>query len=344
MLSFILFLASAFTSDINRLKRTQSQDGLGQHTTWRPGNFSSPWSLDCYCFGSRLKYLDPVYTTTAGEIADIPDPLWLAKLDEAVRSLQAATTDYTTAEESMQAVLDQYPGWRWDGAQWVQEENGWPGGGQQEPAAAGGGGYPTLQEEYPGSLQGGEANVDQDAYLRQGSFPNQQQDYSSQEPHSIHQEDQASPHQASPEPPGGSSPEQESSPSHTVTDPTPSPEGFLGFNPSFLPPVAETPSYEGNVQKATFDPATLPPARKASLTDPASRLSNHIQLLFVLFYKSLHYRPGLHRQSSLGRSRQSSTSEPPSSLQPPPPSQQPPSSFQPPPSFQHQVTTGSSQT
>ena len=243
----------------------------------------------------------------------------------------------------MQAVLDQYPGWRWDGAQWVQEENGWPGGGQQEPAAAGGGGYPTLQEEYPGSLQGGEANVDQDPYLRQGSFHNQQQDYSSQEPHSIHQEDQASPHQASPEPPGGSSPEQESSPSHTVTDPTPSPEGFLGFNPSFLPPVAETPSYEGNVQKATFDPATLPPARKASLTDPASRLSNHIQLLFVLFHKSPHYRPGLHRQSSLGRSRQSSTSEPPSSLQPPPPSQQPPLRFQPPPSIQPQVTTGSSQ-
>ena len=34
---------------------------------------------------SRLKYLDPVYTTTAGEIADIPDPEWLAKLEEAVR-------------------------------------------------------------------------------------------------------------------------------------------------------------------------------------------------------------------------------------------------------------------
>ena len=33
---------------------------------------------------SRLKYLDPVYTTTAGEIADIPDPEWLAKLEEAV--------------------------------------------------------------------------------------------------------------------------------------------------------------------------------------------------------------------------------------------------------------------
>merc|ERR1712013_617693 len=47
---------------------------------------------------TRLKYLDPVYTTSAGEMADIPDPVWLAKLDEAVRSLQAApTTEYTMA-------------------------------------------------------------------------------------------------------------------------------------------------------------------------------------------------------------------------------------------------------
>ena len=36
---------------------------------------------------SRLKYLDPVYTTTAGEIADIPDPEWLAKLEEAVSKI-----------------------------------------------------------------------------------------------------------------------------------------------------------------------------------------------------------------------------------------------------------------
>jgi len=273
---------------------------------------------------TRLKYLDPVYTTTAGEIADIPDPEWLAKLEVAVRSLQAATTDYTMAEETMQAVMqeqyqagqvqEQYPGWRWDGVQWVQEqeENGWSGGQQEQ--GAGGGGYPTLQEEYTGSLQGGEANADQDAYLRQQenyyNQQQQQQDFSSQEPYSNRQE---SPHQeASPEPPGGSSPEQEESPSHTVADPTPSPpEGFLGFNPSSLPPVAETPSYETNAQRASFDPATLPPPRRTSVTDPPSR-------------------PGLHRQGSLGRSRQSSTSEPP------PPSLQPPSILQPPSNLQTQ--------
>ena len=172
-------------------------------------------------------------------------------------------------------LQEQYPGWRWDGAQWVQEENGWPGA-QQEQAAAGVEGFPTLQEEYTGSLlQGGEANADQDAYLRQENYyQQQQQDYSSQEPYSNRQE---SPHKTSPEPPGGISPEQhEPSPSHTVTDPTPSPpEGFLGFNPSSLPPVAETPAYnEANAQRASFDPSTLPPPRRTSVTDPPSRLIN----------------------------------------------------------------------
>merc|ERR550517_751632 len=171
-----------------------------------------------------------------------------------------------------QAVMqEQYSGWRWDGAQWVQEENAWPGVQQEQSAAAGGEGFPTLQEEYTGSLQGGEVNADPDAYLRQENYyqQQQQQDYSSQEPYSNRQE---SPHKASPELPGGSSPEQEASPSHTVTDPTPSPpEGFLGFNPSSLPPVAETPAYEANAQRASFDPSTLPPPRRTSLTDPPSR-------------------------------------------------------------------------
>ena len=172
----------------------------------------------------------------------------------------------------MQAVMqEQYPGWRWDGVQWVQEESGWPGAQQEPASAAGGGGYQTLQEEYTGSLQGGEANADQDAYLRQENYYNkQQQDYSSQEPYSNRQELHGSqePQEASPEPPGGSSPEQEVSPSHTVADPTPSPpEGFLGFNPSsFLPPMSETPAYEAN------DPSTLPPPRRTSLTDAPSRL------------------------------------------------------------------------
>ena len=144
------------------------------------------------------------------------------------------------AEESMQAVMqEQYPGWRWDGVQWVQEESGWPGAQQEED--------------------------------------NQQEpDYSSQEPYSNRQEHHGSqePQEASPEPPGGSSPEQEASPSHTVTDPTPSPpEGFLGFNPSnlSLPPVSETPAYEENAQRATFDLSTLPPPRRTSLTDAPSR-------------------------------------------------------------------------
>ena len=182
------------------------------------------------------------------------------------------------AEESMQAVMqEQYPGWRWDGIQWVQEESGWPGAQQEEASAAGVGGYQTLQEEYTGSLQGGEANADQDAYLRQENYYNQQQqDYSSQEPYSNRQEHHGSqePQEASPEPPGGSSPEQAASPSHTVTDPTPSPpEGFLGFNPSnlSLPPVSETPAYEADAQRATFDLSTLPPPRRTSLTDAPSR-------------------------------------------------------------------------
>ena len=173
-------------------------------------------------------------------------------------------------EQYLGQVQEQYPGWRWDGVQWVQEENGWPGAQQEQAAAAGGvEGFPTLQEEYTGSLQG-EANADQDAYLRQENYYQQQQDFSSQEPYSNRQE---SPHKTSPEPPGGSSPEQEPSPSHTVTDPTPSPpEGFLGFSPSSLPPVAETPAYEANAQRASFDPSTLPPPRRISLTDPPSRL------------------------------------------------------------------------
>ena len=168
-------------------------------------------------------------------------------------------------------VQEQYPGWRWDGVQWVQEENAWSGAQQEQVAAAGGEGFPTLQEEYTGSLQGGEANADPDAYLRQENYyQQQQQDFSSQEPYSNRQE---SPQKTSPEPPGGSSPDQEPSPSHTVTDPTPSPpEGFLGFNPSSLPPVAETPAYEANAQRASFDPSTLPPPRRTSLTDPPSRL------------------------------------------------------------------------
>merc|ERR1719204_1333944 len=53
-------------------------------------------------------------------------------------------------EESMQ-VVDQYPGWRWDGAPWVAEETGgWPGAGGQQQDQAASTGYPTLQEEYVG--------------------------------------------------------------------------------------------------------------------------------------------------------------------------------------------------
>merc|ERR1719309_1900403 len=37
------------------------------------------WVAATHHLATRLKYLDPVYTTSAGEIADIPDPAWLAK-------------------------------------------------------------------------------------------------------------------------------------------------------------------------------------------------------------------------------------------------------------------------
>ena len=236
------------------------------------------WVAATHHLATRLKYLDPVYTTSAGEIADIPDPAWLAKLDEAVRSLQAApTTEYTMAEESMQ-VVDQYPGWRWDGAQWVAEETGgWPGAGGQQQDQAASAGYSTLQEEYVGSLQGEEVNVEQqEAYSSQENYysQQQQQDYTSQDPYK--QEGHESPlgsqdQKASPEPPGGSSPEQEASPSHTISNPTPG--GFLGFNPSSLPPVGDMPAFDPSAQRASFDPATLPPIpeRRTSLNDHIPR-------------------------------------------------------------------------
>jgi hypothetical protein len=55
------------------------------------------WTLGVRHLAHRLKYLDPVYTTTAGELADIPDPDWLATLDAAVERLQGAAPDITAA-------------------------------------------------------------------------------------------------------------------------------------------------------------------------------------------------------------------------------------------------------
>ena len=138
-------------------------------------------------------------------------------------------------------------------------------------------GYSTLQEEYVGSLQGEEVNVDQqEAYSSQENYysQQQQQDYTSQDPYK--QEGHESPlgsqdQKASPEPPGGSSPEQEASPSHTISNPTPG--GFLGFNPSSLPPVGDMPAFDPSAQRASFDPATLPPIpeRRTSLNDHIPR-------------------------------------------------------------------------
>jgi hypothetical protein len=113
------------------------------------------WPLGAQHLAHRLKYLDPVYTTSAGELAEIPDPEWLATLDAAVARLQGAAPDTTAAgaaldtteysvEQHVAEYEEQYTEYegvryRWDPTlqQWQPlEQQAAAPAGWSEPAAA----------------------------------------------------------------------------------------------------------------------------------------------------------------------------------------------------------------
>merc|ERR1712013_839390 len=56
----------------------------------------------------KLKYLDPVYTTSVGEISEIADPDWLVKFREVVTTLQYGTTQW--GQGYVQEEYQQYEG------------------------------------------------------------------------------------------------------------------------------------------------------------------------------------------------------------------------------------------
>merc|ERR1712106_827455 len=109
----------------------------------------------------KLKYLDPVYTTSVGELSEIVDPEWQVSFREAVTTLQYGATQW--GQEYEQAEYSQHEGAEVVDTQ-TEEQQSYTGVSNEQP------GYG--QEQDPGYGQQQENGVDQ--YPQPGGYEQQQ--------------------------------------------------------------------------------------------------------------------------------------------------------------------------
>eukprot|EP00092_Neocalanus_flemingeri_P007473 GFUD01008070.1.p1 GENE.GFUD01008070.1~~GFUD01008070.1.p1 ORF type:complete len:2334 (+),score=842.22 GFUD01008070.1:46-7047(+) len=232
----------------------------------------------------KLKYLDPVYTTSVGEISEIADPDWLVRFREAVTSLQYGAQQYEEqydlggydnyqqgVEGDSQADQQSYPDHSAEQPTYNQEPETFQpdpgysqqGGFEQQPGGHDQqqGGYDQLQQQSSGYDQlqqpGGYDQQQPGGYDQQqpGGYDQQQPGgYDQQQPGGYDQPQQ---------PPEHSSqlPDQQSSVQSEVPPP-------LLFNPTEINPNPNSPP-------TFFNPTSLPPipeqtTRKSSLTKQGS--------------------------------------------------------------------------
>merc|ERR1719158_1279922 len=265
----------------------------------------------------KLKYLDPVYTTSVGEISEIADPDWLVKFREAVTTLQYGTTQW--GQGYVQEDYQQYEGTevsqgnegqsyaapttqQYDG--YVQDQGGYgnqdAGYGQEH-----GGGY--------GQYEGYDQHGGQDQHQQEnGVGQHQQQGGYDQQPLGYDQQNQGGHDQ---QVPGGygQQPQELSSqsPDQLSIEQSDAPPTFFNpsdvsttsaptfFNPAALPAIPEQARKSSlSRQGSLSSPTPTIPSRQNSLT-PRSRQASESK------------EPSVPPPSSYYGAVQSSTSPPP---------------------------------
>merc|ERR1712013_267902 len=266
----------------------------------------------------KLKYLDPVYTTSVGEISEIADPDWLVKFREVVTTLQYGTTQW--GQGYVQEEYQQY-----EGTEVSQGNEGqsytapttqqYDGYGQDQ------GGYGNQdagygQEHghgYGGQYDGYDQHGGQDQHQQEnGVGQHQQQGGYDQQPLGYDQQNQGGYDQ---QVPGGydQQPQELSSqsPDQLATEQSEAPPTFFNpsdvstssaptfFNPSALPAIPEqTRKSSLSRQGSLSSPTPTIPSRQNSLT-PRSRQASESK------------EPSVPPPSSYYGAVQSSTSPPP---------------------------------
>jgi len=237
----------------------------------------------------KLKYLDPVYTTSVGEISEIADPEWLVKFREAVTTLQYGNTQW--GQGYVQEEYKQYEGTEVSQGDEVQSYAA-PTTNQYDGYSQDQGGYGTQDAGY-GQEQGGGYGGQYEGYDQHGGQgqplqenavgQHQQLGGYDQQPLGYDQQNQGGYDQ---QVPGGydqqpselssQSPDQQSS-QQTEAPPTffnPSDVNTSAptfFNPSALPSIPEqTRKSSLSRQGSHSSPTPTIPSRQNSLT-PRSR-------------------------------------------------------------------------
>jgi len=256
----------------------------------------------------KLKYLDPVYTTSVGEMTDIADPEWLVSFRATVASLQWGYADYTQGGGEQES----YPGQSEDQTSYNQEEEQIVQPEQVNGEVVGVEQQASLYEQQPGGYDQQQHNLyDQGGYDQQQSngYEQQPNGYDHQQP-GVYDQQQYPGGYDQLQQPGGYDQlqhpvgydQQQTENSSQSPDQQPSTQSEVP--PAFFNPVELNPSNPSSSSPTFFNPASLPSipeqstrksslSRQGSLSSPAADLS---------------------RQNSIPRSRQTSESaEPPPS-------------------------------